>query len=161
MRVHGPHSGRSSLNSGNRFAKVDADSTGATILHSRGVEDVSRIGLAVFQVDVFEPVNQCGFFATLTANEVGVADEGEITVEPAGQFDTDSLWVRTTTVPARRSIPPRARASASTWCADRTRVQPTRRAEVAPHELWTPLTSIRGCLDLCAVGGFRRPGRRW
>lgn len=78
-----------------RFVQVDADSSGASIVRGRGVQAVHRALTGLYQVDFVDPVDQCAWLATRNDVQAGLAEPGEITVEPRTSSDPDSLWIRT------------------------------------------------------------------
>jgi hypothetical protein len=78
-----------------RYAKVDADSSEATILSHVGAASSGRQGTGVYIVTFDEPVTDCGWSATLNDNDVGIAPSGEATVERASAGQTSTLLVST------------------------------------------------------------------
>jgi hypothetical protein len=78
------------------WAKVDADSGGATIIGGSGVSSVSRFSTGVYDVTFTSSIVGCGWFATRGDNADGFALSGEIVVEQAGS-DPNILRVNTYT----------------------------------------------------------------
>lgn len=76
------------------YAKVDADTTGATLL-SGDATAVGRVAQGVFSVTFPVEVGGCGWTATRQDNADGVATPGEITVERESISAPNVLWVRT------------------------------------------------------------------
>jgi len=84
------------LEAAGRYAKVDADFDGASLLRGKGVTSVSRDGVGQYTVAFAAPIDQCAWFATLNDNDAGVAQDGEIV------FGYDSP---TASVPRRTRLP--------------------------------------------------------
>ncbi len=78
-----------------RWAKVDADAAGAELLSGRGVASVARLGIGIYEVSFDDPVDGCGWIATLNENVGGIVGSGEIGVELESTAIPNDLFVRT------------------------------------------------------------------
>ncbi|MFN3257473.1 MAG: hypothetical protein ACE37B_17450 [Ilumatobacter sp.] len=78
-----------------RWAKVDADTDGATLLAGSGVSSVARQFEGSFSVTFDSSVVGCGWTASLNDNAAGSSVPGEISVELfSGAVAEPRLWVR-------------------------------------------------------------------
>ncbi len=89
-----------------RWAKVDADFNGATLLRGFGATAVSRIGTGQFLVTFDGPIDICGWTATLNDNAAGTALNGQISIEQNATFDATTLRVRTFSEAGAEEDPP-------------------------------------------------------
>ena len=78
-----------------RWAKVSANSGGATLLSGSGATGVSRANLGSFLVTFDATTNGCGWTATLNDDSTGIAAPGEIAVEINLPASPQTLRVRT------------------------------------------------------------------
>lgn len=83
------------LENAGRYAKVDADVGGATLIRGKGVASVSRIQIGEYKVEFSAPIDQCGWFANLNDNGPGGAFAGETSIEQDSAGDPNSLRIRT------------------------------------------------------------------
>ena len=80
---------------GDMWAKVDADTGSAHLLHWSKAVSAAWISTGVFAVTFESSVIGCGWLATRNDNLDGVSTAGEISVELGGALDPKTLWIRT------------------------------------------------------------------
>lgn len=78
-----------------RYAKVDADTGSAALLHQVGATAAGSVATGVFSVTFDASVVGCGWIASRNDNLDGVSAPGEISVELGSATDPATLWVRT------------------------------------------------------------------
>ncbi len=77
-----------------RWAKVDADSTGATLLDGRGVSGVARAAKGRFTVTFDQSISGCGWLATRNGLHASFGPgAGEITIKAFGSHSLN-VWTR-------------------------------------------------------------------
>lgn len=77
------------------WAKVDADTNSATLLHGHGAVAAGSIATGIFSVTFDRSVVGCGWMATRNDNLDGVSLPGEVSIELGSSTDPTTLWVRT------------------------------------------------------------------
>jgi hypothetical protein len=78
-----------------RWAKVDADVNGATMIRGRGAVGATRVSAGQYAVTFLQDVDQCGWSATANDNGTGAAGALFATVELDGPNADNVLRVRT------------------------------------------------------------------
>ncbi|MEO1057354.1 MAG: hypothetical protein AAFY28_10615 [Actinomycetota bacterium] len=78
------------------WAKVDGDANEpTTILAGKGAIGAERVSTGAYVVQFDRSIVGCGYIATLTDNDAGSANNGEISVERANSQVNDKVWVQT------------------------------------------------------------------
>jgi hypothetical protein len=78
-----------------RWAKIDADATGTSIIRGRGVVGSTRVDTGQYTVTFLQDIDTCGWSATVNDNDAGVAPALYATVERNSAGDNNTLRVRT------------------------------------------------------------------
>jgi hypothetical protein len=78
-----------------RWAKIDADATGAALIRGRGAIGATRVSAGQYAVTFLQDVTLCGWSATVNDNDTGAAGPLYATVERDGVNSNSILRVRT------------------------------------------------------------------
>jgi hypothetical protein len=78
-----------------RWAKIDADASGSSLIRGRGAAGTQRLGAGQYTVTFVQDVTTCGWSATVNDNDTGAAPPLFATVERDGPNSNSILRVRT------------------------------------------------------------------
>ena len=77
-----------------RWAKIDADSTGTSVVRGRGVVGATRATEGQYTVTFLQDIDTCGWSATVNHNDFGVAPLLNAVVEQNNENDNNTLRIR-------------------------------------------------------------------